>query len=107
LTVVIKLQHPQNVSNATLSETQLGVDMMRRFLLSTLLLTSLASGPVAAADMAVKALLVPAAVAYNWSGIYIGGTIGGVWTEANRFMPDLPLIGVPPTTFTAHSTDGI
>lgn len=81
--------------------------MMRRFLLSTLLLTSPASGPVAAADMAVKAPLVPAAVAYNWSGIYIGGTIGGVWTEANRFMPDLPLVGVPPTTFTAHSTDGI
>ena len=25
----------------------------------------------------------------------------------NRFMPDLPLVGVPPTTFTAHSKDGI
>jgi outer membrane immunogenic protein len=82
--------------------------MMGRFSLSTLLLTSIASGSAAAADMAVKAPpLVPAAAAYNWSGIYIGGTIGGVWTEANRFMPDLPLVGVPPTTFTAHSTDGI
>jgi outer membrane immunogenic protein len=82
--------------------------MMGRFSLLTLLLTSIASGSAAAADMAVKAPpLVPAAAAYNWSGIYIGGTIGGVWTEANRFMPDLPLVGVPPTTFTAHSTDGI
>ncbi|MFO1111710.1 MAG: hypothetical protein U1E61_21275 [Bradyrhizobium sp.] len=85
---------------------------MRRLTLAALIpaclaLISFTGGSAAAADMAVKAKPLPVDPAYNWSGIYIGGTIGGVWTEANRFMPDLPLVGIPPTNFRAHSTDGI
>jgi hypothetical protein len=83
------------------------VDMMQRAWFSALLLISITSGSVLAADLVRKAPLVPAAVAYDWSGVYVGGTLGAVWTEANRFMPDLPLVHVPPTTFTAHSTDGL
>jgi outer membrane immunogenic protein len=60
-----------------------------------------------AADMAVKARPLPIDPTYDWSGFYIGGGTGGVWTTAKRFMPDLPLVGIPPTTFTAHSNDWI
>lgn len=81
--------------------------MMRSLILTSVLLTSIAGGQAAAGDMAVKARPLPVEVAYNWSGFYVGGTVGGVWTEANRFMPDLPLVGVPPTTFHAHSNDVI
>jgi outer membrane immunogenic protein len=35
-----------------------------------------------AADMAVKA--APVAQVYNWTGFYIGGTVGAVWGNANR-----------------------
>jgi outer membrane immunogenic protein len=60
-----------------------------------------------AADMPVKARPVAVDPTYDWSGFYIGGGTGGVWTTARRFMPDLPLVGVPPTTFTSHSNDWI
>ena len=63
------------------------------------------SAPAIAADMPVKASPVKVDLPYNWSGFYIGGGVGGVRTEANRFMPDLPIVGIPPTTFTAHSSD--
>jgi outer membrane immunogenic protein len=61
--------------------------------------------PAIAADMPVKAPPIRVDLPYNWSGFYIGGGVGGAWTEANRFMPDLPIVGIPPTTFTAHATD--
>ncbi|HTB04951.1 MAG TPA: outer membrane beta-barrel protein [Bradyrhizobium sp.] len=62
---------------------------------------------VFAADMPVKARPVAADLAYDWSGFYIGAGTGGVWYEARRFMPDLPLVGIPPTLFRAHSSDWI
>ena len=37
-----------------------------------------------AADMAVKAPPLPVAQAYNWTGFYIGGTVGAVWGNANQ-----------------------
>jgi outer membrane immunogenic protein len=51
--------------------------------------------------MPVKARPLAVDPTYDWSGFYVGGGIGGVGTVANRFMPDLPLIGIPPTTFTS------
>ena len=79
--------------------------IVRLFFRSVLLSMVLAS-PALAADLPVPKRPVVAPV-YDWSGFYIGGGTGGVWNEANRFMPDLPLVGVPPTTFTAHSSDWI
>ena len=39
-------------------------------------------GPAAAADMPVKAVpRLVAPVAYNWSGLYIGGHLGGGWSD--------------------------
>ena len=39
------------------------------------------SSPVFAADMPVKAPpLTPAAAVYDWTGVYVGGEVGGKWT---------------------------
>ncbi len=80
---------------------------MKRLVLGGIALMIVTSAPAVAADMAVKARPVIAAAAYDWSGLYVGGGTGGVWAEANRFMPDLPLVGIPPTTFTSRATDWI
>jgi outer membrane immunogenic protein len=79
--------------------------MMKRLFLGALALAAMTSGQAVAADMPVKARPVVPTAIYDWSGFYIGGGVGGVWTEANRFMPDLPLVGIPPTTFTSRTTD--
>lgn len=80
---------------------------MKRVAFATLLSATLVGTAAQAADSlpAYKAppLAVPAA--YNWSGIYIGAGIGNVWSQTHRFMPNLPLVGVPPTTFGANSSD--
>jgi len=39
------------------------------------------SGPLFAADMPVKA--PPAAAVYDWTGLYVGGEVGGKWTTDN------------------------
>ena len=70
-------------------------------------LAALTSLQALAADMPVKAAPLPVDPGYNWSGFYIGASTGGVWATEHRFMPDLPLVGVPPTLFTAHSNDWI
>jgi outer membrane immunogenic protein len=38
-------------------------------------------GAASAADMAVKARPLPVVVAYNWTGCYIGGNLGGKWAR--------------------------
>jgi outer membrane immunogenic protein len=53
---------------------------MKRILLATVALAALA-GHARAADMAVKAQ-PPAPVCY-WCGFYIGGTLGGAWSDDN------------------------
>ncbi len=80
---------------------------MKRSVLCIVALAAITAAPVVAADMPVKARPMAVDPVYDWSGFYIGGGTGGVWTTAHRFMPDLPLVGVPPTLFTAHSNDWI
>src|SRR5689334_10820189 len=70
-------------------------------------LAAMVSGQAFAADLPVKARPLAVDPAYDWSGFYIGFGTGGVWSTAHRFMPDLPLVGVPPTLFTARSNDWI
>jgi outer membrane immunogenic protein len=80
---------------------------MNRLLLGFVALAATMSAPAFAADLPVKARPMAVDPAYNWSGVYIGAGTGGTWYEANRFMPDLPLVGIPPTLFTAHANDWI
>jgi outer membrane immunogenic protein len=62
---------------------------MKNLVLTGVVLSSMLGGAAMAADMPVKArppVLAPAA--YNWSGMYIGGFVGGAWSD-NVTVTDL------------------
>src|SRR5260370_17715835 len=63
---------------------ELGGNIMRKFLLSTVGLIALgAAAPASAADMAVKAPPPPVvAPIYNWTGFYIGAN--GGWGQSRN-----------------------
>ena len=73
---------------------------MKKFLLGSVGLAAMIAGPAMAADMRVKAPAPPPVVYYDWSGAYVGFSIGGVWTEVERNFPN-PIFG--PST---HSSSG-
>jgi len=50
---------------------------MKNFLPGFALVALVAAGPAVAADLAPTYKAAPAARLYNWSGFYIGGTVGG------------------------------
>jgi len=57
---------------------------MRKFSTAAFVSSILVAGalPAAAADLPVKARpMAPVAMAYNWSGCYIGGNVGGKWAR--------------------------
>jgi opacity protein-like surface antigen len=61
-------------------------------------------GSAMAADMAVKAPPPPPVVPtviYNWSGFYIGGELGGIWTRANGSF-----VFPPPATYSNKGSSG-
>jgi outer membrane immunogenic protein len=63
------------------------------------------TGPALAADMALKA--APAPTAYDWSGTYIGGFIGGGWATNDFSDPGLGFLGTllnVPITQTANNS---
>jgi len=52
------------------------------------------AAPVMAADIPVKARpVVPVVIAYNWSGCYIGGYVGGATTARNWSSTDIGSVG--------------
>ena len=66
------------------------------------------SAPALAADMAAKAPLTPAPVAYapSWTGCYVGGGWGyGMWNQENVGFDD-PIRGLPRAQFTDTATSG-
>jgi outer membrane immunogenic protein len=85
----------------------LGGLAMKKFLLGSVGLAAMIAGPAMAADMRVKAPAPPPVVYYDWSGAYVGFSIGGVWTEVERFYPNLGAVGFPPSTFTSDGDDVI
>ncbi len=63
---------------------------MKKFLLGSLALIALGmSAPALAADMPVKVKAPPPVVVYDWSGAYVGFSIGGVWTEVEPPLSEL------------------
>ena len=58
--------------------------------------------PVFAADMPLKAPIVPVPVVYNWTGCYIGGHGGGLWVHKD--WTDVTLGGNAP--FGGHDGQG-
>ena len=53
-------------------------------------------GAASAADLPVKARPMPVVAAYNWSGCYLGGNLGGKWaqTSGQAFIPGATGFGV-------------
>ena len=76
---------------------------MKKFLLGSMALAAMLAGPAMAADMPVKVKAPPPVVVYDWSGAYIGFSIGGVWTDVKRTYPLL----VPALEATSHDDDVI
>jgi outer membrane immunogenic protein len=65
--------------------------MFQKLLLSSVAIIGL-TGLASAADMPLKA--APVAYApYDWSGIYIGGVIGGAWGRTDSSDPGLGILG--------------
>jgi outer membrane immunogenic protein len=58
---------------------------VKNLFLSSTAVACLAFSPVMAADMPVKApqAVVTAPAAYNWTGWYVGGHVGGGWTQTD------------------------
>jgi outer membrane immunogenic protein len=84
---------------------------MNKFVFVCVAVVTMTTGRALGADIPVKAPPVPKAppvlAAYDWSGAYIGFNIGGAWSDPQRFYPNLPEVGIPPTTFISHGSDGI
>ena len=60
---------------------------MKKLFFHSLVLAAVMAGPAVAADMPVKVKAPPPIAVYDWSGLYIGGNIGGGWGDVNRFYP--------------------
>jgi outer membrane immunogenic protein len=69
---------------------------MKFRLLASIAITAIMAGSAFAADMPLKAAPAPY-LTYDWSGIYIGGVIGGQWSriETSAFDPTFGLFGIP------------
>jgi outer membrane immunogenic protein len=65
---------------------------MKRIALATAAMGIMASGSASAADLGrpiYKAPVMSAVSAYNWSGFYIGGFVGGAFTDRDVTVTDL------------------
>jgi outer membrane immunogenic protein len=79
---------------------------MKKLVLGSVALAAMVAGPAMAADMPLKAP-APVVSYYDWSGFYLGASIGGVWTTVDRNYP-LSAPGIPaPGTFSSKSSDTI
>jgi outer membrane immunogenic protein len=66
---------------------------MKFKILAGVAVTAIMAGSAFAADMPLKAA-PPPVLAYDWSGMYIGGVIGGDWTRTDTSTPGLGLVGI-------------
>jgi outer membrane immunogenic protein len=71
---------------------------MRRFVIALLSATAMGVVSASAADLPVKAPMIQPPVAYNWTGFYIGGFVGGAFAAGDSsandpFSTAAPFIG--------------
>ena len=73
---------------------------MKRFVLGSVALAAMVAGPAMAADMAVKAP-APAVSYYDWTGVYLGASIGWERPEVTREYPGaaVAILAGPTTGF--------
>jgi outer membrane immunogenic protein len=77
---------------------------MKKFLLGSVGLAAMLAGPAMAADIRVPPP-PPPVVYYDWSGAYIGGNVGGVWSNIDRTFPNV--VAGPTGNFSTNDSDGI
>jgi len=80
---------------------------MRRSLLASTALTAsstVVSGAVFAADMAVKAPPAPRPAPFSWTGCYIGGNAGAAWTSIDQRLTTAPPFRVIRSDSGGHDT---
>ena len=65
---------------------------MKFRILAGVAITAIMAGSAFAADMPLKAA-PPPVLAYDWSGMYIGGVIGGGWSHDDSSEPGLGILG--------------
>jgi outer membrane immunogenic protein len=75
---------------------------MKKFLLGSVGLAAMLAGPAMAADMRLPPPPPPVAY-YDWTGVYVGFGVGGVWETVNRTYPNI----VAPSNFSSNDSDGI
>jgi outer membrane immunogenic protein len=73
------------------------------------LLVALTTAPAKAADLpvSVKAPAPVAAPAYNWSGFYIGGHVGGAWGDKDWTFINSNVAIIAPDSFGSHNVSGL
>src|SRR6267378_4526262 len=85
---------------------------MKKFLLGSVGLAAMIAGPAMAADMPLKAP-PPVVSYYDWSGYYIGFSIGGMWSTVDRTFgnpQNFPVAGFGPGpggNFSTTSNDAV
>ena len=74
---------------------------MRRFVVALLSVAAMSVASANAADMPVKVPMIqpPQPIAYDWSGFYVGGDIGGGWGHHDRSV-------VPPGFQNSYDSSG-
>src|SRR5262249_60301282 len=61
-----------------------GVALVTRHLLATVAFGALLAGSAAAADLSVRPQPYQPMPIYRWSGLYVGGHVGGAWLRASQ-----------------------
>lgn len=81
---------------------------MTRLQLASVIIPFFLAGSAIAADMPAKApIRAPAeAVAYSWTGFYVGAHIGGVWGYEDQHQVRVVALPIPPDPFGGHTTRG-
>jgi outer membrane immunogenic protein len=88
---------------------QKGGLVMKKFLLGSVGLAAMLAGPAMAADMPV-APPPPPVVYYDWSGAYIGGNVGGIWSTVDQTFRNPLGLGPGPgsqNNFSTSPSNGI
>lgn len=75
---------------------------MKKLLLGSVALAAMLAGPAMAADMPVKAK-APPPLLYDWSGLYVGASLGGMWYDIDRTFPNSAIA----SNFTTSDSDAI
>jgi outer membrane immunogenic protein len=61
-------------------------------------------GAAAAANLPVKAPPLPVAAVYNWTGFYVGGNVGGSWSNSDVASYSIAGFPIPLTSANSHQT---